>query len=238
MSTDLQIKQLQQQLNTLKLIKFKENLVNVVNINNNDLKNVDNFHVKVCVDPIHKHYKNKVRHAKLELSYGYKRLNNDIINVNFFLIYNYFKDYNGRLVDMSYPSLKVINTSDQTDIISFNYDGNKIINNNNNNNNLELRNNELLYENNEIKQCSICLSDFKNNDHIFNISNCNHIFHFNCLNEWFKRQKKCPLCRCDIINEQEVTWDHLMNKILQYINGNQNHWWCLITQLNKWGELK
>ncbi len=41
-------------------------------------------------------------------------------------------------------------------------------------------------------ECSICLNDFENNENIL-ILPCIHIFHENCLKEWFKKRSTCPL---------------------------------------------
>ena len=41
--------------------------------------------------------------------------------------------------------------------------------------------------------CSICYSDIKEKDKI--ITNCNHIYHRECLDKWFKISYRCPLCR-------------------------------------------
>jgi hypothetical protein len=47
-------------------------------------------------------------------------------------------------------------------------------------------------KNNE--NCSICFEIFKDNE-IVNITYCNHIYHNNCITEWIKINKTCPLCR-------------------------------------------
>ena len=52
-------------------------------------------------------------------------------------------------------------------------------------------NDEEEYINNE---CSICLDRFKKNE-IANRLPCSHIFHHNCLKEWFQQNTSCPLCR-------------------------------------------
>ena len=41
--------------------------------------------------------------------------------------------------------------------------------------------------------CSICLKDINNNDKF--ITDCNHIFHIECINKWYKISHRCPLCR-------------------------------------------
>jgi hypothetical protein len=51
--------------------------------------------------------------------------------------------------------------------------------------------NEILEDN-----CSICLS--KENKEIMILS-CNHNFHSECLRQWLKNNKKCPICRIEII---------------------------------------
>jgi hypothetical protein len=42
--------------------------------------------------------------------------------------------------------------------------------------------------------CSICLLDIDIVDST-HTQNCNHNFHVNCLNQWFKVNNSCPLCR-------------------------------------------
>lgn len=43
------------------------------------------------------------------------------------------------------------------------------------------------------KNCSICL------DGMFGLNcsrlSCRHVFHENCINEWFKEKPNCPICR-------------------------------------------
>ncbi len=46
--------------------------------------------------------------------------------------------------------------------------------------------------------CSICYSKMENNSKTFS---CSHTYHKNCINEWFKNNTTCPICRKNIINE-------------------------------------
>ena len=46
------------------------------------------------------------------------------------------------------------------------------------------------FENNE---CIICLDDMKIGDNI-KILKCGHIYHYKCINDWFKVKKECPIC--------------------------------------------
>jgi hypothetical protein len=46
------------------------------------------------------------------------------------------------------------------------------------------------FENNE---CIICLEEMIKGEKI-KILECGHIYHYNCINDWFKRVKECPIC--------------------------------------------
>lgn len=51
-------------------------------------------------------------------------------------------------------------------------------------------------QNNFEEQCSICLEVYQANDKILKLY-CNHFFHKECLQQWFRNKKEnnCPLCR-------------------------------------------
>jgi hypothetical protein len=48
------------------------------------------------------------------------------------------------------------------------------------------------------KDCSICLEDFDNSKQICQLIQCSHLFHKNCIIEWYNisNQFSCPYCRC------------------------------------------
>ena len=48
------------------------------------------------------------------------------------------------------------------------------------------------------EQCSICLMEFQNGEVIRTLP-CIHNFHKDCINQWLKRQKYCPLCKGEIV---------------------------------------
>ena len=50
----------------------------------------------------------------------------------------------------------------------------------------------------EIVNCSICQDIFNYNDIIRSIKSCKHKFHIDCIDKWFEKNKKCPICRVDI----------------------------------------
>jgi len=43
-------------------------------------------------------------------------------------------------------------------------------------------------------ECAICLEEFQVNEGVANLP-CNHLFHIACVQEWFKNNTTCPICR-------------------------------------------
>lgn len=70
-----------------------------------------------------------------------------------------------------------------------------------NNDGIKFNKNKYNSINNDLKEknkdCSICLTDFNEEDDV-SIINCNHLFHNNCIEEWTKYKKDCPICRDNI----------------------------------------
>ena len=54
---------------------------------------------------------------------------------------------------------------------------------------------QIYYKKNEYEnfQCSICFDEFKENELLKQIK-CGHIFHKECLSQWFLNMKNCPFC--------------------------------------------
>lgn len=46
--------------------------------------------------------------------------------------------------------------------------------------------------------CSICLEEYDNEKGVCKLR-CEHIYHKECISEWFKSNNNCPLCRKDIL---------------------------------------
>lgn len=70
---------------------------------------------------------------------------------------------------------------------------------------------------NDYNECPICLDyisydniitdnilNIKNKNGVIQLNKCKHIFHYNCLTEWFKKESSCPLCRLKIIDAYNV----------------------------------
>jgi hypothetical protein len=48
--------------------------------------------------------------------------------------------------------------------------------------------------------CCICLQQYKIEENIVEMY-CNHLFHAECIEEWLNYNPTCPICRTDVINE-------------------------------------
>ncbi|XP_028754562.1 RING-H2 finger protein ATL51-like [Neltuma alba] len=49
-----------------------------------------------------------------------------------------------------------------------------------------------------VSDCSVCLSEFKDDDSIKLLPKCSHAFHIPCIDTWLKSHSSCPLCRASI----------------------------------------
>ncbi|XP_019435505.1 PREDICTED: RING-H2 finger protein ATL66-like [Lupinus angustifolius] len=50
----------------------------------------------------------------------------------------------------------------------------------------------------EKKECCICLSDFQDNEKLKWLTECQHVFHSECLDMWLGAHPSCPLCRSSL----------------------------------------
>ena len=55
---------------------------------------------------------------------------------------------------------------------------------------------------NKITDCSICKEEFTLKDNARKIP-CNHIFHEDCIVPWLKNRNSCPVCRFELITDDE-----------------------------------
>ncbi|GLT95602.1 hypothetical protein SLE2022_132750 [Rubroshorea leprosula] len=46
--------------------------------------------------------------------------------------------------------------------------------------------------------CSVCLSEFEEDESLKLLPKCNHAFHVPCIDTWLKSHSSCPLCRANI----------------------------------------
>ncbi|KAF5735282.1 hypothetical protein HS088_TW15G00784 [Tripterygium wilfordii] len=50
----------------------------------------------------------------------------------------------------------------------------------------------------ESTDCSVCLSEFQENENLRLLPKCSHAFHIPCIDTWLKSHSNCPLCRAAI----------------------------------------
>ncbi|KAF8379066.1 hypothetical protein HHK36_028493 [Tetracentron sinense] len=48
--------------------------------------------------------------------------------------------------------------------------------------------------------CSVCLSEFQEDESLRLLPKCSHAFHLPCIDTWLKSHSNCPLCRANIIS--------------------------------------
>lgn len=53
----------------------------------------------------------------------------------------------------------------------------------------------------EETDCSICLSEFRDDESLRLLPKCSHAFHIACIDTWLRSHKNCPLCRAPIVVE-------------------------------------
>ena len=59
--------------------------------------------------------------------------------------------------------------------------------------------------------CSICM-DALCTEHI-TLTECKHFFHTKCLKEWNVLNRKCPLCRTDILIDRRDEWPFIDSRL-------------------------
>ena len=50
-------------------------------------------------------------------------------------------------------------------------------------------------ESNGQQMCPICRVNFEENDIVRKINHCGHMYHLNCIDNWFQEHSTCPVCR-------------------------------------------
>ncbi|KAL1226266.1 RING-H2 finger protein ATL64 [Cardamine amara subsp. amara] len=50
----------------------------------------------------------------------------------------------------------------------------------------------------EKEECSVCLSEFEEEDEGRLLPKCGHAFHVDCIDTWFRSRSTCPLCRAPV----------------------------------------
>ena len=71
------------------------------------------------------------------------------------------------------------------------------------------------------ERCPICLEDMHKTLYMRVIKECQHEFCGNCIEEWFKENKTCPICKLEI-NEQDDIDDTQISSISESCNGGND----------------
>lgn len=70
--------------------------------------------------------------------------------------------------------------------------------------------------------CPITLENFTEGDEITQIINCGHVFHGPAIQNWFRTNVHCPVCRYDIRNHETEVANHSNDETPHPEEGNQN----------------
>ncbi|KAJ7953444.1 putative Ring finger protein [Quillaja saponaria] len=52
----------------------------------------------------------------------------------------------------------------------------------------------------EVTDCSVCLSEFQEDENVRLLPKCSHAFHLPCIDTWLKSHSNCPLCRANVFS--------------------------------------
>ncbi|EFH45465.1 hypothetical protein ARALYDRAFT_328381 [Arabidopsis lyrata subsp. lyrata] len=56
--------------------------------------------------------------------------------------------------------------------------------------------------------CSVCLSEFEEEETLRLLPKCKHAFHLSCIDTWLRSHTNCPLCRAPIVVANTMIDDH------------------------------
>ncbi|KAJ6677934.1 RING-H2 FINGER PROTEIN ATL51-RELATED [Salix viminalis] len=59
-------------------------------------------------------------------------------------------------------------------------------------------------------ECSVCLSEFQEDESLRLLPKCSHAFHIPCIDTWLRSHKNCPLCRAPIVSDSTGAQASLM----------------------------
>ncbi|KAF7843002.1 RING-H2 finger protein ATL54-like [Senna tora] len=54
-------------------------------------------------------------------------------------------------------------------------------------------------------ECSVCLSEFEEDESLRLLPKCNHAFHLPCIDTWLRSHTNCPNCRAPIVSNPAAT---------------------------------
>ena len=162
---------------------------------------VDDFLFSLMSGEISNRYNNLATNFHVNTEYNYyienNRIDNDVVNTNLTTFitgvfntvssiprFNLYDDVLERVMQESLETHNQLNrTDDFIEFTNINYS--------------DIENKDK-YD----SRCSICLVEFEDTSDI-GITNCEHIFHKDCITEWSRYKKDCPVCREELKNKIE-----------------------------------
>ncbi|KAJ8762623.1 hypothetical protein K2173_008062 [Erythroxylum novogranatense] len=74
----------------------------------------------------------------------------------------------------------------------------------------------------ESTECSVCLTEFQEDETLRLLPKCNHAFHISCIDTWLRSHTNCPMCRAHIVNDTPLVSGPQNSENLNAANvGNQ-----------------
>ncbi|KAJ7548157.1 hypothetical protein O6H91_07G000500 [Diphasiastrum complanatum] len=73
----------------------------------------------------------------------------------------------------------------------------------------------------EPMECSVCISEFQENETGRLLPKCNHCFHTACIDTWFNSHSTCPLCRGNVGDQKPISHEDAENMPLDEEMGLQ-----------------
>ncbi|KAK6947415.1 Zinc finger, RING-type [Dillenia turbinata] len=67
-------------------------------------------------------------------------------------------------------------------------------------------------------ECSVCLSEFQEDESLRLLPKCSHAFHVPCIDTWLKSHSNCPLCRANLVSSN-ASHTQLVNEV---VDNNSN----------------
>ncbi|KAL0342949.1 UNVERIFIED_CONTAM: RING-H2 finger protein ATL52 [Sesamum angustifolium] len=65
----------------------------------------------------------------------------------------------------------------------------------------------------EETDCSVCLSEFQEDESIRLLPKCSHAFHGPCIDTWLRSHKNCPVCRAPVSSEATDSGSRVENQM-------------------------
>ncbi|KAF8671284.1 hypothetical protein HU200_049993 [Digitaria exilis] len=62
------------------------------------------------------------------------------------------------------------------------------------------------------EDCPVCLQNFCTADETLRAMPCSHAFHYGCISQWLRRNASCPLCRHQLLPDEDEDAEEHQNQ--------------------------